>query len=267
MNDAIDPDLIARYENETWSRCAESYVETFHMLTSQGLPLLVKAAGLGPGRHVLDLGSGPGESTVTLAAAGASVSGADFSRPMIDVARRRHPTLRFYESDVETLPFEEATFDAVVANCVLHHLARPAKVFDEVARVLKRGGRFAFTVWGALEEQTGFGVFFEAVQAHHSLSALPHGPLFGVIDRAVYEPLARAAGLKDLELCRYPIAWRTATLDPVLRGLWDWGNIATLPPDVQERIRRSAGENAQRYRRDDVFVFPHSIMLGVATKP
>ena len=117
---------------------------------------------------------------------------------------------------------------------------------------------------GNLEEQTGFGVFFEALQAHHSLAALPQDPLFGVIDQAVYEPLITAAGLKNLRLGRHSIAWRTA---PVLRGLWDWANVAALPNDVQERIRSTTIANAGRYRRDDGFVFPHSLLLGLAAQP
>jgi hypothetical protein len=96
---------------------------------------------------------------------------------------------------------------------------------------------------------------------------LPHGPLFGVIDQAVYEPFITAAGLTNLRLERHSIAWRTATLDPVLRGLWDWGNVAALPSDVQERIRSTTSANAERYRRDDGFVFPHSIVLGLAARP
>ena len=49
-----------------------------------------------------------------------------------------------------------------MSNLVVHHLARPAAVFREVSRVLAPGGRFAFVVWAAPEEQTGFGVFFAA---------------------------------------------------------------------------------------------------------
>jgi SAM-dependent methyltransferase len=44
----------------------------------------------------------------------------------------------------EALPYSEATFDIVVADNVVEHLAQPADVFSEVARVLKPGGRFLF---------------------------------------------------------------------------------------------------------------------------
>lgn len=266
MQDSTSPDVVTRYENETWSRCAESYAHTFHMLTSQTLPLLVKAATIRRESRVLDLGSGSGDLTIMLAGTGASVAGVDFSRQMVEVARRRHPTIIFHEADAEALPFDRESFDAVVANCVVHHLARPVVVFKEVSRVLKPGGRFAFVVWGALEEQTGFGVFFGAVQTHHDAGALPHGPLFGVTDRGLYQSMLEEAGLRAFQLSRHDVSWRTRTLDPVLRGLWDWGNMAALPRPIQERIEATTRENARAYLRNEEFVFPHSVLLGVTVK-
>jgi SAM-dependent methyltransferase len=93
MQDSTSPDVVTRYENETWSRCAESYADTFHMLTSQALPLLVKAATIPSDSRVLDLGSGPGDASAMLVGIGASVTGVDFSRQMVEVARRRHPRM------------------------------------------------------------------------------------------------------------------------------------------------------------------------------
>ena len=266
MHDTTPADVVTRYEQDTWSRCAETYADTFHHLTSQALPHLLRAAGIGAGDRVLDLGSGPGDGSAILAGAGATVTGVDFSRPMVEVARRRYPALVFREADAEELPMDGETFEASVANCVVHHLARPVVVFKEVARVLKRGGRFAFTVWGAPEEQTSFGVFFAAVQAHHTIEALPQGPLFGVTDRAIYETMLAEAGLGRLQLSRHDLVWRMGTLDPVLRGLWTWGNIAALPPQTQARIEATTRENASAYRRPDGFAFPHSVLLGVAIK-
>lgn len=266
MHDTTPADVVTRYEKDTWSRCAESYADTFHVLTSQALPHLVKAAALGAGDRVLDLGSGPGDASAVLARVGASVTGVDFSGPMVEVARRRHPTLTFHEADVEKLPFDGESFSASVANCVVHHLARPGVVFKEVARVLRPGGRFAFTVWGAPEEQTGFGVFFAAVQAHHTIEGLPQGPLFGVTDRSIYETMLAEAGLRQFQLSRHDVSWRTKTLDPVLRSLWDWGNIAALPRQIQAQIEATTRENARAYQHHDGFVFPHSVLLGAAVK-
>jgi ubiquinone/menaquinone biosynthesis C-methylase UbiE len=265
MNEA-DADEVTRYELETWERCAEDYLDTFAGLTSKAVPLLIEAAGIQPGSHVLDLGSGPGNVAEILAQAGAAVTGVDFSPQMVKTAQSRHPHITFTEANAEQLSFDDGAFDAVVSNYVLHHLARPKVVFREIARVLKPGGCFAFVVWGAPEDQSSIGAFFGAVEAHHPIAELPHGPLFGVIERSVYEPLLTQAGLEDCQLTTHGVTWETESLDPVLQGFWDWGNMAALPSEIQEKIKETTRENAQPYKQDGQFVLPHTALLGAAVR-
>lgn len=70
-----DADEVTQYELETWARCAEDYLDTFAGLTSKAIPLLLEAAEIRPGSHVLDLGSGPGHGAEMFAQAGAVVTG------------------------------------------------------------------------------------------------------------------------------------------------------------------------------------------------
>jgi SAM-dependent methyltransferase len=174
--------------------------------------------------------------------------------------------ITFREANAEQLPFGAGVFDAVVSNFTVHHLARPEVVFREVSRVLEPGGRFAFVVWGAPEAQSSFAAFFAAVAAHYTLDALPHGPLFGVTERSVYEPMLTGAGLTDCELSMHEIFWRIDGLESALRGWWDWGHLGALPQDVQDRIEATTRENAQRYEQRGRFEFPHTILLGIAVK-
>jgi len=262
---AIDPDVVTQFETETWSRCAESYLETFAVLTRQGAPLLIKAAKIGAGDRVLDLGAGPGHLAEALSDAGATVSAVDFSKQMVAVAGKRFPDLDVRQANAEDLPFENDAFDAVVANFVVHHLARPEVVFAEVSRVLKPGGHFAFVVWGTPEEQTSIGAFFAAVMAHQDVDDLPHGPLFGVTDKATYDALAKAGDMAGLELTRHRLDWESDSLDPIIRAYWDWGNIHALPRDTQDKIEASVRNNAAAYKNAAGYVFPHSVILGVAT--
>jgi len=267
MSEAINPDAVTEYEHATWSRCAESYLDTFAGLTREAVPLLLEAAHIRSGSYVLEIGSGPGHVAQALTEAGARVTGVDFSAQMVAVAQRHYPGITFREANAEQLPFAGNTFDAVVSNFVVHHLARPTVVFQEVCRVLKPGGRFAFAVFGAPEAQSSLGAFFAAVQAHYDLEALPHGPLFGVTDRNVYEPMIAAGGMADLHLDTHDVVWRIATLELVLRGLWDWGNMAALPQELQDKIAATTRENAQPYARSGQFLFPHTVLLGRAVKP
>lgn len=266
MNESYDAEFVANYERDTWSRCAEGYADTFAGITQETVPLLLEAAEIGPGSQALEIGSGPGHVADLIARTGAGVTGVDFSPQMVAVAQSRFPEITFRQADAEQLPFEENSFDAVVANFVVHHLARPGKVFGEVHRVLKPGAKFVFTVWGAPEEQSSIGAFFGAVAAHHDLGELPHGPLFGVTEQSIYEPMLSEAGLENCQLSIHEMTWRTPTLDPVLKGFWDWGNMATLPSDIQEKIRATTRKNARPYKQDGGYAFPHAILFGSAVK-
>ncbi len=262
----MNADTVTKYELETWGRCAKDYLDTFAGLTSQAIPLLLAAVSECRGKTVLDLGSGPGNVAEVFAGCGAEVTGVDFSPQMVKVAQNRYPNIPFKVANGEQLPFDDGTFDAVVCNYVVHHFAQPEVVFREISRVLKPGGHFAFCVWGVPEAQSSVGAFFGAVVAHHDLAELPHGPLFGVTEQSVYEPLLAQAGLIDCQLSMHDVTWEMDSLDPLLQGFWDWGNMSALPLDVQEKIRETTRENSQAFNKDGVFSFPHTALLGVASK-
>ena len=140
-------------------------------------------------------------------------------------------------------------------------------MFAEICRVLNANGRFAFAVWGAPEAQSSVGAFFAAVEEHSSIDELPHGPLFGVTDHDVYSRLLTAGGLIDVQLETHDVVWCSATMDPIMKGFWDWGNIAELEPSLQEKIDSTTRQNAEKYRMGDGYEFPHTVFMGTATKP
>jgi SAM-dependent methyltransferase len=72
------------------------------------------AAGVAPGTSVLDVGCGAGLTLMLAAERGALVSGLDVSPGLLDVARRRLPGADLRDGDMESLPFPDAAFDAVV---------------------------------------------------------------------------------------------------------------------------------------------------------
>ena len=263
----MDAGAVRAFELETWTRCADSYLDTFAVLTSTLIPRLREAAEIESGSRVLDLGSGPGNVARALSAAGAEVVGIDFSQQMVDHASKANPGITFKRADAEEIPEDDNTFDAVISNFVVHHLADPVQVFSEVARVLKPGGRFAFVVWGPVEEQSSFGAFFGAVGAHHDLAALPQGPLFGITDHETFATLVESGGLTGLELSKHRTVWKCETLRPIVEGCWDFGHIGALPRETQDRIRATMEENCKPFASAEGYVFPHSAILGCTSKP
>ena len=110
-----------------------------------GLPLTERAlelAGLASGARVLDLGCGEGVTAEHLERRfGLRVAGIDVSASLLREGRLRRPELDLREGVAERLPFADAVFDAVLAECVLSVVADPGTAVDECARVLRPGGR------------------------------------------------------------------------------------------------------------------------------
>ncbi len=114
-------------------------------------------AALKPGETVLDLGSGAGLD-VFLAAQrvglGGRAIGVDMTREMITKAQRNAEAFRlrtgldnvaFHHGQIEALPLPDASVDVVISNCVLNLSPDQGRVWKEIARVLKPGGRVSIS--------------------------------------------------------------------------------------------------------------------------
>lgn len=131
---------------------------------SLGCGIPTDFAGINPGDHVLDLGSGAGNDCfVARALVGESgkVTGLDMTEQMIKKARENCNKLKFTNvefvlGDIEKMPFENDRFDVVISNCVLNLVPDKPKAFSEINRVLKPGGRFCVSdvvIRGNLSEE------------------------------------------------------------------------------------------------------------------
>src|SRR6058998_4217744 len=98
----------------------------------------------GPGRHVLDLGCRDGALTQAFAG-GNEVVGVDADREALAEAQKLGIETRWADLD-DALPFEDGSFDVVVAGELLEHLRDPRRVVSEVLRVLRPGGTFVGSV-------------------------------------------------------------------------------------------------------------------------
>jgi len=121
------------------------------MTTGSVAPYLVKFADIKEGMKVLDVACGTGVVALTAARLGARVSGIDLTPALIARAQENASMMKlsvaFCESDAEALPFEDAEFDVVVSQFGHMFAPRPDVVTKEMLRVLKPGGRLAFSTW------------------------------------------------------------------------------------------------------------------------
>jgi len=156
---------------------------------------------LAPGETVLDLGSGGGLDAFLAArrvGPAGRVIGVDMTPEMI--ARARDAAVRggftnveFRMGRLESLPVEDASVDAVTSNCVINLVPDKARVFREIARVLRPGGRLVVSdiVLG--------GPLPEAV-SRNLLAWI--GCVAGAIERSEYFRILAQSGLRDAEILR-----------------------------------------------------------------
>ncbi|GAB6102083.1 class I SAM-dependent methyltransferase [Thermococcus atlanticus] len=92
------------------------------------------------GGRALDLGCGTGNYTAELHRRGFYVVGLDASERMLEIARKKLPSVRFIHGDAYHLPFPEESFDVVLSVTMFEFIHRPEEVVAEIYRVLKPGG-------------------------------------------------------------------------------------------------------------------------------
>ncbi len=138
-------------DRERWEAVAASYAATVggpaDSFFRRFAPLLDEELGDPAGMDVWDLGCGHGWLSGLLAAGGARVTGVDGSAELIRAARRSYPGIEFEVRDLAVdVAVERDAFDAVVCHMVLMDLPVLDPVVAAVARSLRPGGRFVFTI-------------------------------------------------------------------------------------------------------------------------
>ena len=129
-----------------FGRAAEAYSQSAVFAEGEDLAWLVEQAG--PGRHAraLDLGTGAGHAAFALARCAGHIIGLDITPQMVAAACRnaRERGIEHFQASVgnaERLPFPDESFSLVVCRYTGHHFHNPARVVQEIARVLTADGR------------------------------------------------------------------------------------------------------------------------------
>src|SRR6186997_2839610 len=123
-------------------------------------------AGVTVGQRALDVGCGPGALTTELVArlGAEAVAAVDPSEPFVAAARARHPGVDVRQASAERLPFDSGSFDAALAQLVVHFMADPVAGLAEMARVTRREGVVAACVWDHAGGQGPLSVFWDAAR-------------------------------------------------------------------------------------------------------
>ncbi len=166
---------------------------------------LVGAAGLEAGAAVLDVGAGTGGGLRRLVELVGleRLAAVDPSEHFVGALRERFPGLVVRLSPAESLPFDDDSFDATLAQLVVNFMADPEAGVAEMRRVTRPGGAVAACVWDYAGEMTLLRTFWDAV-------AELDGEGAAAVDERTRMRFGRSGELVAL--------WRDAGLDDVEEG-------------------------------------------------
>ena len=148
------PESKRRYVRALFATIADRY-DLVTAILSYGQDARWKAklaalANVRPGERALDLAAGTGDIAFAIAARGAKTIGLDITHRMLQLAHRRQghggqalrpKQVEFVTGDMTSLPFGAASFDLVTTGYGLRNVPDLAAAVDEIARVLRPGGR------------------------------------------------------------------------------------------------------------------------------
>jgi ubiquinone/menaquinone biosynthesis C-methylase UbiE len=229
----------------TWSSAGAHYDEVSRGIADSIEHCVLRLAPK-PGERILDLACGTGWASraVIAAAPGASVVGVDIAGELLAAARSRAAEqqlrIEYRQGDAERIPFETATFDAVISTCGIMFATKQEAAASELARVTKPGGRFGITTW---KPDSTLAEMFAVMKTYlpPAPTPAPASPFAWGQRERVQELLAASFDLRFEE----GTSWARAASAEAAWDFWSrsYGPIRTLAANLDEDRR-------QAFRRD-----------------
>jgi FAD/FMN-containing dehydrogenase/SAM-dependent methyltransferase len=219
LNQNITPvTAAAQVQRRLWGTDPRAWAELAETHNRPLFEAVLDAAGAGPGTRLLDVGCGSGLTLVLAQERGAIPAGLDISPGLLGIARERLPAAVLREGDMEFLPFDDDSFDAVTGVNAFQFAGDPQQALREAARVTRPGGRVVASLFAAPERSQGTVV-------HEAMSALI--PPERAADHAPYalsapgnlEAAMADAGLRVTDHGEVVCHWRYASMDEAVRAL------------------------------------------------
>jgi ubiquinone/menaquinone biosynthesis C-methylase UbiE len=221
---------------------------------------LVEALDPQPGETILELAAGVGDTGLAAAArlgdSGKLIS-TDFSEQMVEAARRRAeergvPNVEFRWMDAERMDLDDDSIDGVVCRWGYMLMADPLAALRETRRVLRTGGRVAFSVWGDPSANLWASVPAAALTEHTGQAPPdPHAPgIFAMASEERTRELLDEAGLTPRRVEQVEMEWSFETPDDHWRYVMDLAGalamrVRSLPEEEQAAVRRLTEERLE----------------------
>jgi SAM-dependent methyltransferase len=236
-------------QSQLWGARAHDWADGMEGQMRPVYEAVLEQVDAGQGTELLDAGCGAGLAAQIAAGRGAVVCGFDATPELLQIARRRVPNGEFAEGDLQSLPYSDDTFDAVVGFNSFQYAADPRGALAEARRVARPGAPVAIVTW-AVPERCEAAVYLAALGPLMP-PATPGAPgPFALSAPGALEELAGAAGLTPGAADEVPCRWVYEDLDTCLRALLSSGPAVKAIQTSGEAAARDAVTTAIAPFRD-----------------
>jgi ubiquinone/menaquinone biosynthesis C-methylase UbiE len=279
MADNVATDRVRKI----WDRQAGSWYEQRERMLAATRPVhdwLVEHLDPKPGQRILEIAAGPGDTGFMAAQRlgnGRLVS-TDLAPSMVEAARQRGAELGIDNADYEVLDaqamhFPDASFDGAICRWGFMLMPAPAAALAESWRVLMPGGRLAFAVFTAPDENP-----FASIPARILIDAghLPRPTsdfqpgILALGDRSRLQALLDASRFTSTEIEAVEMEWTFTDPDDYWTFLVDLTAlgplVASLSGAARADVRTAIDERLTRFRRKDGIVLPSRCWCGLAVR-
>jgi SAM-dependent methyltransferase len=265
-------------EYATWQRGAAAYDRLFGAVTRAAIAPTLDALELRPGQRLLDLCCGTGHTVAAALERGVAACGIDLAPAMVDRARQTCPAGTFHVGDAEAIDAEAlglgpGGFDAVCCLFGINHLPDQERAVAEAFRLLRPGGRFAFTMWRPPGPSKFHALVQEAIAAHGrgSVPSPAGAPRLRFAEAGPCAALLLAAGFEPPQAQELPLAFELDSPHTVLELAATSPRVSLLlaqqSDDDRRRIEEAIVAGALAFRRGDRIHLPIPALLTVGRKP
>ena len=271
---------------QEWQDAAPFWKKWYLQLAHQSrraTELVVEGAALSPGLHVLDIASGTGEPSLTVAEAvgpQGRVVASDLVPEMLQFAQENAASrglrnVEFHPANAEHLPFPDRHFDRVTCRFGIMFIPDIQRALGEMRRVLKPKGRVSFLTWGSREENPLFATmirpFLNYVDVPKPDPDSPH--VFRFADESKLARTLSEAGFHEVTAAKHKINW---PWPGSAEEAWLGGSeiaapfkkiMAAVPLDKRELAVREAIEDIRRFSDGQSINFPATVVSATAITP
>lgn len=228
-----------------WSDIADLWAEVMEPLRTPLYEAMLDACGVKAGTHVLDAGCGSGAASKRAALRSARIAGLDAAEGMIERARQQVPDGDFRIGDLEELPFEDKTFEVVLASDSIQFAEDKVAAITELGRVCQPDGVIAIALWDEPEKNEHRYVF-SAME--NELREPPKGGPFALSKRGLLEEMIGKAGLSLNSGDSVPLDFRYKDIDQFLHVTSLTGHAKALMRVAgEEKIKNAALSAAAQF--------------------